>query len=73
MKSFFDQHEGRPAAWRDVLVFDTNIRRNIRLAEAPSYGQSIFDYDAKSNGAEDYRSFAAEVLQMTKNDTAESK
>ena len=70
VKSFFDQHEGRPAAW---LVFDTNIRRNIRLAEAPSYGQSIFDYDAKSNGAEDYRSFAAEVLQMTKNDTAESK
>ena len=73
VKSFFDQHEGRPAAWRDVLVFDTNIRRNIRLAEAPSYGQSIFDYDAKSNGAEDYRSLAAEVLQMTKNDTAESK
>ncbi len=72
VKSFFDQHEGRPAAWRDVLVFDTNIRRNIRLAEAPSYGQSIFDYDAKSNGAEDYRSLAAEVLQMTKNDTAES-
>ena len=73
VKSFFGQHEGRPAAWRDVLVFDTNIRRNIRLAEAPSYGQSIFDYDAKSNGAEDYRSLASEVLQMTKVDTVESK
>ncbi len=64
VKSFFEQHEGRPEAWRNVKVFDTNIRRNIRLAEAPSYGQSIFDYDAKSNGAEDYRALAEEILKM---------
>ncbi len=73
VNAFFGQHEGRPAAWRDVVVFDTNIRRNIRLAEAPSYGQSIFDYDAKSNGAEDYRTLAAEILQMTKKETPESE
>ena len=63
VKAFFGADEERPAAWRNV-VFDTNIRRNIRLAEAPSYGQSIFDYDAKSNGAEDYRALAKEVLAM---------
>jgi chromosome partitioning protein len=64
VKAFFGANEGRPAAWRNVVVFDTNIRRNIRLAEAPSYGQSIFDYDPKSNGAEDYRALAREVLAM---------
>ncbi|MCC9643430.1 AAA family ATPase [Rhodopirellula sp. JC740] len=42
--------------------FDTRIRRNIRLAEAPSFGQSIFDYSGDSNGAVDYQSLAEEVL-----------
>ena len=42
----------------------TRIRRNIRLAEAPSHGQSIFDYDAGSNGAEDYQQLCREVLSM---------
>ncbi|MEO9591974.1 ParA family protein [Rhodopirellula bahusiensis] len=42
--------------------FDTRIRRNIRLAEAPSFGQSIFDYSSDSNGAVDYQSLAEEVL-----------
>jgi hypothetical protein len=38
------------------------IRGNIRLAEAPSFGQPITVYDPKSNGAEDYRALAAEVM-----------
>lgn len=63
----FFQQEGHPAAWRDVKVFDTNIRRNIRLAEAPSFGKSIFDYDAKSNGAEDYLKLTDEVMNMRVN------
>ncbi len=63
--SFFTgEVEGRPKSWNNVKVFDTNIRKNIRLAEAPSYGQSIFAYDAKSNGAEDYQALANEVLAM---------
>jgi chromosome partitioning protein len=44
--------------------FETRIRRNVRLAEAPSFGQSIFQYAPTSNGAEDYRAFAAEVLMQ---------
>lgn len=52
--------QGHPA-WRDARVFQTKIRRNIRLAEAPSFGQSIFDYAADSNGAVDYGCLAAEV------------
>ncbi len=64
VEAFFSEHDGRPKAWRDVRVFNSNIRRNIRLAEAPSFGQSIFQYDPKSNGAEDYLAFAREVMEM---------
>lgn len=43
-------------------LFKTIIPRNIRLAEAPGFGQSIFQYDPKSRGAEAYMSFAQEFL-----------
>ena len=42
-------------------LFQTRIRRNIRLAECPSFGQSIFQYAPTSRGAEDYASLAAEI------------
>jgi len=48
--------------WSGAKFFDTRIRRNIRLAEAPSFGQSILQYATTSNGAEDYRQLASEVL-----------
>ncbi len=44
------------------LVFDTVIPRNVRLAEAPSYGKPIFQYDPRSRGAEAYLQLAKEVL-----------
>ena len=47
---------------RQAKFFDTRIRRNIRLAEAPSFGRSIFQYAPDSNGAADYQSLAAEVI-----------
>ena len=53
------------SAWARVRLFETRIRRNIRLAESPSFGQSIFDYAAKSPGAEDYRALGGEVLPTT--------
>lgn len=43
-------------------AFSTRVRRNVRLAEAPSFGQSILQYAPSSNGAEDYRQLAEEVL-----------
>ncbi|MEO1497457.1 MAG: AAA family ATPase [Planctomycetota bacterium] len=62
VETYFQQlrASGRPA-WRHVRLFDTRVRRNIRLAEAPSFGQSILDYDPASRGAADYRALAAEV------------
>lgn len=45
------------------LVFDTVIRSNVALAEAPANGQTIFEYSQKSPGAEDYEALAKEVLE----------
>lgn len=44
------------------LLFQTRIRQNIKLAEAPSFGKTIVEYDTESNGAEDYRRLAREFL-----------
>ena len=43
-------------------VFETTIPRNVRLAEAPSYGMPICAYDAKSAGAESYNRLADEII-----------
>ena len=43
-------------------VFKTFIPRNVRLAEAPSFGLNIFDYDSKSKGAKAYTDLAKEVI-----------
>ena len=43
-------------------IYKTIIPRNVRLAEAPSYGLHINMYDPKSTGAESYRLLAAEVI-----------
>ena len=44
-------------------VFETLIPRNVRLAEAPSNGMTILDYEGSSIGAERYRKLAAEILK----------
>ena len=48
--------------WADARVYETYIRRNIKLAEASSFGQTIFDYAPRSNGARDYARLATEVF-----------
>ena len=53
----------------DDMVFNTIIHRNVKLSEAPSYGQSIVEYDISSTGAINYMNLAKELLQrnnMTK-------
>ena len=44
-------------------VFKTIIPRNVRLSEAPSFGQAIIDYDRRSKGAETYLALAKEVMK----------
>ncbi len=48
-------------------VFKTQIPRNVRLAEAPSHGLSIADYDPNSKGGKAYEELAKEVIKRTKN------
>jgi chromosome partitioning protein len=62
VEDFFESLKHSDSVWAGARPFSTRIRRNIRLAEAPSFGQSIFDYSASSNGAEDYECLAREVL-----------
>ncbi|MBQ2642981.1 MAG: ParA family protein [Eubacterium sp.] len=45
-----------------LYIYDTLIPRNVRLAEAPSYGLPICEYDPKSAGAESYRALAQEII-----------
>lgn len=48
--------------WSNARIFGTRIRRNIKLAECPSFGESIFTYAPNCPGAQDYQALAHEVL-----------
>ena len=58
---YLEAGRGRSVPWSNAVIFRSRIRRNIRLAECPSFGQSIFQYAPDSHGAEDYRALAVEV------------
>jgi chromosome partitioning protein len=58
---FLEQSDPQ-APWKNAKIFDSRIRRNIKLAESPSFGQSIFDYAPKSSGAMDYAALVSEIL-----------
>lgn len=61
---FLRAAQGHDVPWAGARIFKTFIRRNIKLAECPSHGLTIFQYAPKSNGAEDYGALAAEVRAM---------
>lgn len=73
---FVTQYDKRKVLHRDVVetiltyfqdkVFNTKIRENIALAEAPSQGLDIFRYSKESNGAEDYGNLVKEILKRHK-------
>jgi len=64
LNSFILDALGKPLPWSTARIFKSKIRRNIKLAEAPSFGQHIIDYESNSNGASDYRALAREVAAM---------
>jgi chromosome partitioning protein len=59
---FLKSARGSNNAWSSAEILPTFIRRNIKLAEAPSYGQTIFEYDPTCNGADDYGKVAKYLL-----------
>jgi chromosome partitioning protein len=64
VEEFFERERMQRTIWADARVFATRIRKNIRLAEAPGFGQSILEYAPTSNGTLDYLSLAREVVAM---------
>jgi chromosome partitioning protein len=64
VENFLSQAKGTGHPAAEAIVFNTAIRRNIKLAEAPSFGKSIFDYAPTSAGANDYGLLAEEVQKM---------
>ncbi len=58
IEQFLEDARGTDSAWSQARIIATCIRRNIKLAEAPSYGKTIFEYEPNCNGAEDYAQVA---------------
>ncbi|UCF43952.1 MAG: ParA family protein [Planctomycetota bacterium] len=58
IEQFLKNAHGTNCAWSDAQILPVYIRRNIKLAEAPSYGKTIFEYEPNCHGAEDYKKVA---------------
>jgi chromosome partitioning protein len=65
LSKFIESAAGKNLPWSAARIFKSKIRRNIKLAESPSFGQTILQYDPSSHGATDYRALAREVIAMT--------
>lgn len=61
IEHFLESARGTNCAWAQAQILPTFIRRNIKLAEAPSYGQTIFEYERNCHGAEDYTKVAESI------------
>jgi chromosome partitioning protein len=64
LEAYLEKSRGSQVPWAGARILSTRIRRNIKLAECPSFGQSIFEYAPKCPGAEDYAALAREVLTV---------
>lgn len=62
LRKFIESGRGTSNVWARAQIYNTSIRRNIKLAESCSFGQTVFDYAPKSNGALDYSQLAAEII-----------
>ncbi len=69
LTGFLKNAQGTGVAWAKARLYKTCIRRNIKLAESSSFGQTVFEYAPRSNGAIDYARLAVEAFGP--GDTAE--
>jgi chromosome partitioning protein len=63
LDSFFETAREKETPWRFARVLRPPVRRNIKLAEGPSFGQTIFEYAPTATGAEDYQKLADVLLR----------
>ena len=62
LRKFFESSRDQDVPWRNCIILEPPIRRNVKLAEAPSFGQTIFEYEPNCAGAEDYRRLTDSVI-----------
>lgn len=65
LENFLSAARSLDVPWRTALMLKPPIRRNIKLAECPSFGKTIFDYAPLCPGAQDYRQLAEAVIRMS--------
>jgi chromosome partitioning protein len=63
LDAFFEAARGQRVPWRDCRVLRPPIRRNIKVAEAPSFGNTVFDYAPWCPGALDYQKLARHLAE----------
>jgi chromosome partitioning protein len=64
LTSFLEAARTMDVPWRDAVVLTPPVRRNVKLAECPSFGKSIFEYAPACAGAADYKALAENVTAM---------
>ncbi len=69
LQEFFDASRDQEVPWKNCVILDPPIRRNVKLAEAPSFGQTIFDYEPDCAGANDYKKLAESVVACASQNT----
>ncbi len=62
LERFFESGRETGSAWASARVYRPPIRRNIKLAECPSFGQTIFQYEPSAPGAQDYEALGTSVV-----------
>ncbi|MBL8757997.1 MAG: ParA family protein [Phycisphaerae bacterium] len=63
LDAFFEQSRGGDRPWRAARVYRPAVRRNIKMAECPSFGQTVFEYAPGCPGAADYRALAETIVR----------
>ncbi|MHC4265915.1 MAG: ParA family protein [Planctomycetota bacterium] len=69
IEQFLENARGTNSSWAEARILPVHIRRNIKLAEAPSYGKTIFEYEKSCHGAEDYKKVGEYLLNQLKPET----
>jgi len=72
LQGFFDSARHLAMPWSGAKVYQPPIRRNVKLAECPSFGQTIFQYEPWCAGGRDYRALAEALAGETNAGTTDS-
>ena len=65
IEQFLAKARDADCPWSGARIIGVHVRRNINLAEAPSYGKTIFEYEPKCHGAADYKTVAEYIHSQT--------